>query len=68
MGQLKSGNGITDLGYGTDGLTNLQKLINAEKSDLFDVLEYVFNSDIKPITRIDRVEIAKLKIYKICTR
>ena len=56
---------LTDLGYGTDGLTNLQKLINAEKSDLFDVLEYVFNSDIKPITRIDRVEIAKLKIYTI---
>ncbi len=56
---------LTDLGYGNDGLTNLQKLINAENSDLFDVLEYVFNSDIKPITRIDRVEIAKLKIYTI---
>ena len=56
---------LTDLGYGADRLTNLQKLINAEKSDLFDVLAYVFNSDIKPITRIDRVEIAKLKIYTI---
>lgn len=53
---------LTDLGYGTDELYNLQKLINAENSDLFDVLEYVFNSEIKPITRADRVAIAKLKL------
>ena len=56
---------LTTLGYDADGLTNLQRLINAEHSDLFDVLEYVFNSDIKPITRIDRVSMAKLKIYAI---
>lgn len=56
---------LTDLGYGTDELYNLQKLINAENSDLFDVLEYVFNSEIKPITRADRVAIAKLKLATI---
>ena len=32
-------------------MIKLRKLIDAEKSDLFDVLEYVFNSDIKPLTR-----------------
>ena len=45
-------------GFGTDELNTLKKLINAEKSDLFDVLEYVFNSDIKPITRKERVAAA----------
>jgi hypothetical protein len=30
----------------TKDVTTFQKLINAEKSDLFNVLEYVFNSDI----------------------
>lgn len=41
----------------------MQKLINAEKSDLFDVLEYVFNSDIKPITREERATRAKTTIF-----
>ncbi|OYT11396.1 MAG: hypothetical protein B6I19_11495 [Bacteroidetes bacterium 4572_114] len=46
-------------------MTNLQKLINAEKSDLFDVLEYVFDSDIKPITREERAERAKATIFAL---
>ncbi len=50
-------------GYGKDELTTLQQLINAEKSDLFDVLEYVFNSDIKPITREARVAAAEASIF-----
>ena len=50
-------------GFGKDALTTLQQLINAEKSDLFDVLEYVFNSDIKPITRKARVEAAQDMIF-----
>lgn len=44
-------------------LETLQRLIKAEKSDIFDVLEYVFNSDIKPITRSKRVQIAKTNIF-----
>ncbi len=56
---------LTELGYDKELLYNLQKLINAENSDLFDVLEYVFNSEAKPITRTDRVEIAKLKLATI---
>lgn len=41
----------------------MRKLIDAEKSDLFDVLEYVFNSDIKPITRAERVTATKSRIF-----
>jgi type I restriction enzyme R subunit len=37
---------LDEAGYGKEELATLQKLIDAEKSDLFDVLEYVFNSDV----------------------
>jgi type I restriction enzyme R subunit len=40
-------------------------LIDAEKSDLFDVLEYVFNSDIKPMTREARVAAAQATIFAL---
>jgi type I restriction enzyme R subunit len=52
-------------GFGKDDLMTLQKLIDAEKSDLFDVLEYVFNSDIKPITREARVAAAQAAIFAL---
>jgi type I restriction enzyme R subunit len=52
-------------GFGKDDLMTLQKLIDAEKSDLFDVLEYVFNSDIKPITREARVAAAQATIFAL---
>lgn len=53
---------LDDAGFGKDELDMLKKLIDAEKSDLYDVLEYVFNSDIKPITREERVGRAKATI------
>jgi len=53
---------LDDAGFGKDELGTLKKLIDAEKSDLYDVLEYVFNSDIKPITREERVSRAKATI------
>lgn len=56
---------LAGLGYNSEDLYSLQKLINAENSDLFDVLEYIFNSEVKPITRAARVEIAKLKLMTI---
>ena len=52
-------------GFGKEELTALQQLIDAEKSDLFDVLEYVFNSDIKPITREARVAAAQANIFAL---
>jgi len=56
---------LDEAGYGTDELLNLQKLIDAEKSDLFDVLEYVFNSDIKPMTREARVAATQATIFAL---
>jgi type I restriction enzyme, R subunit len=53
---------IADAGFGKDELSTLQRLINAEKSDLFDVLEYV-SFAIKPITREQRVTLAKTRIF-----
>ena len=53
---------LEEAGYGKDELSNLQKLINAEKSDLFDVLEYV-SFAIKPITREERVVNAMPRIF-----
>lgn len=53
---------LSDAGYGKDELATLQKLINAEKSDLFDVLEYVSFAE-KPITREARVAKAHFDIF-----
>ncbi len=54
---------LAEAGYGRDELSTLQQLINAEKSDLFDVLEYV-SFAIKPITREMRVAQAQTEIFK----
>jgi len=53
---------ISAIGYGKDELEMLQKMIDAEQSDLFDVLNYV--SFLKPtISRVERVEQTKEKIF-----
>jgi type I restriction enzyme R subunit len=54
---------LTDSGYDREKLHELQRLINAEKSDLFDVLEYV-SFAIKPKTRQERVTHAQADILK----
>lgn len=56
---------LDEAGFGKEELTTLQKLIDAEKSDLFDVLEYVFNSDTKPMTREARVAAAQATIFAL---
>jgi type I restriction enzyme R subunit len=48
---------LSDAGYARDDLATLQSLVNAEKSDLFDVLEYISYSR-TPITREARVAFA----------
>ncbi|WP_297418476.1 EcoAI/FtnUII family type I restriction enzme subunit R [Clostridium sp.] len=53
---------LSEEGYGKDELIVLQKLVNAEKSDLYDVLEYISFSK-KPITREMRVNEARGKIF-----
>ncbi len=57
---------LTEAGFNKEALLALQKLIDAEKSDLFDVLEYVFNSDTKPISREARVRAAEKDIDQSC--
>lgn len=52
-------------GYGLKELNGLRKLVEAEKSDLFDVLEYVFYSDTKPITRAERVSAADATMFTL---
>jgi len=56
---------LDEAGFGMEELNTLKKLINAEKSDLYDVLEYVSNSDIKPITRAERVSRAEANIFAL---
>ena len=54
---------IAEKGFGKDELETLQKMINAEQSDLFDVLTYV-SFLTQPISRTQRVEQSKDKIFK----
>jgi type I restriction enzyme R subunit len=57
-------NRLGDAGFSRDDLREIQKLIEAENSDLFDVLEYVAYA--KPtVTREDRVEAARNRIYSV---
>lgn len=49
---------IAELGYGKDKLEELQKMIDAESSDLFDVLAYFFYSA-EPLSRQERVSETK---------
>ena len=55
-------NKLADAEYARDELATMQKMIDAEKSDLFDVLEYVAFA-VKPITREARVAGAQSNIF-----
>ncbi|PIN80628.1 restriction endonuclease subunit R [Candidatus Woesearchaeota archaeon CG10_big_fil_rev_8_21_14_0_10_32_9] len=54
---------LAEAGYGMNELKTLQQLINAENSDIFDVLEYIAY-EIKPISREERVAKAQNNIFK----
>lgn len=47
--------GLAEKGYGDEQLAEIASLINAEKSDIFDVLAYVAYAK-PPITRAERVD------------
>ena len=53
---------LDEAGYGKEELSSLKKLINSEKSDLYDVLEYI-SFAVKPITREQRVNDSKNNIF-----
>ena len=53
---------MEDAGFGADILKQVQKIINAEKCDLFDVLEYIAYTNM-PIARAHRARQAKKHFY-----
>jgi type I restriction enzyme R subunit len=54
--------GLSDQGYGRDTMTEMQRIIEAENSDLFDVLAYVAFA-LSPRTREARADQAKVLIH-----
>lgn len=59
---------LEEAGFSKSDLKTLQQLVNMEKSDLFDVLEYVFNGDFSPLTREARVAAAESTIFAILNK
>jgi type I restriction enzyme R subunit len=55
--------GLAEKGFGYEQLVEMQKIIDAEKSDLFDVLAYVAYA-LPPLSRKERATRAKLAIGK----
>jgi len=53
--------GLAEKGFGHDQLAEMQKIIEAEKSDLFDVLANVAYA-LPPVTRADRADLARVHI------
>jgi len=53
--------GLAEKGFGADQMREMQKIINAEKSDLFDVLAYVAYA-LPTLTREERAAGAKVRI------
>lgn len=55
--------GLAEKGFGKDQLGEMQRIIKAENSDIFDVLAFVAYAD-TPLTREQRAERAKVVISK----
>jgi type I restriction enzyme R subunit len=53
--------GLAEKGFGREQLAEMQKIIDAERSDLFDVLAHVAYA-LTPITREERADMAKVVI------
>ena len=53
--------GLAEKGFGADQMAEMQRLIDAEKSDLFDVLAHVAYA-LPPLTREERATRAKVEI------
>ncbi len=54
--------GLAEKGFGPEQLGEISKVINAEKSDVFDVLAYVAFA-LAPMTRSERVERHRAEIF-----
>lgn len=58
---------LDEAGFPKSDLLSLQKIVDMEKSDLYDVLEYVFNGDYIALTRETRVRSAEATIFTFLT-
>jgi type I restriction enzyme R subunit len=58
-------NKLEEAGFPKENLLVVQSLVNMEKSDLFDVLEYVFNGNYEAITREQRVQMSQSTILAL---
>ena len=56
---------LDNAGFPKSDLQTLQKLVDMEKSDLYDVLEYVFNGDYIAMTREGRAKAAEATIFAL---
>ncbi len=56
---------LEEVGFPKSDLLIVQSLVNMEKSDLFDVLEYVFNGNYNSLTREQRVAASQATIFAI---
>ena len=56
---------LDDAGFPKSDLLTLQKLVDMENSDLYDVLEYVFNGDYIAMTREARAKAAEATIFAL---
>jgi type I restriction enzyme R subunit len=56
---------LEEVGFPKSDLLIVQQLVNMEKSDLFDVLEYVFNGNYNSLTREQRVAASQATIFAI---
>ncbi|MFO0478369.1 MAG: EcoAI/FtnUII family type I restriction enzme subunit R [Bacteroidota bacterium] len=56
---------LEEVGFPKSDLQIVQQLVNMEKSDLFDVLEYVFNGNYNSLTREQRVAASQATIFAI---
>jgi type I restriction enzyme R subunit len=53
--------GLAEKGFGREQMAEMQKIIDAENSDLFDVLAHVAYA-LPPLTRLDRAAHAQVEI------
>lgn len=53
--------GLADKGFGREPLAEMQKVIEVENSDLFDVLAYVAFAA-PPVTRVERAAAARTAV------
>lgn len=56
---------LEEVGFPKSDLLIVQSLVNMEKSDLFDVLEYVFNGNYNTLTREQRVAASQATIFAL---